>query len=73
MTRNGVIALLRAKVEKAGSAEKFAVPSGTGEMYVSPTYIRAVLAGKVDPGGLILSRLGLEKVVSYKIKEKPNA
>ncbi len=65
MTVDGVRAMIAAKVRIAGSPEKLAA-----EWRVSAQYIRQVAAAKVAPGKLILSRLGLERVVSYRSKRE---
>lgn len=66
MTTQGVRAMIDARVRKAGSTAALAQ-----EWELSPQYIHAVSKSRVEPGKLILSRLGLERVVSYRAKEKP--
>lgn len=65
MTESDVVTMLKAKATKAGSAEVLAE-----EWNVSPTYIRMVLGNRANPGKLILAKLGLERVVSYRIKKE---
>lgn len=36
---------------------------------ISPSYVSEVLAGRRDPGKLILDALGLERVVTYRRKK----
>ena len=53
-------ALLRKRAADAPSARAFAIANG-----FSPQYLSDVLSGRREPGGAILSALGLEKQVSY--------
>lgn len=61
MTRDRVLALLRAECEKAGSQSAFAKLHGLSHAYVSDT-----LSGRRDPSKAILDALGLEAVVTYR-------
>lgn len=57
--------MLRREVAKAGSQSAWAALHG-----VAPAYVSDVLAGRREPGAVILAPLGLEKVVSYRrVKE----
>lgn len=55
-----VIELLKKRQGERGQNE-FAV-----ELGVSPQYLNAVYKRRCDPGAAILSKIGLEKVISYR-------
>lgn len=65
MTKDGLISLLRRKVEQCGTQSKAAAG-----MNVSAQYLNDVLTGKREPGIGILNALGLERVVTYKALAK---
>ena len=60
MTREQVIARLRAKCEVIGGQNKWAAKYG-----ISSQYISDVLRGRREPGEAILKSLKLKKVVTY--------
>ena len=62
MIESQVVALLRAKVNEAGSLEKCAASFGTCQAQ----FIHAVLQGRARPGRSVLEPMGLERVVTYR-------
>ena len=60
MTREQVMARLRAKCEVIGGQNKWAAKYG-----ISSQYISDVLRGRREPGEAILKSLKLKKVVTY--------
>jgi len=61
MTDDQVIALLRKRIELAGSQKAFAV-----QHELSPAFINDLLQGRRDPSAAILNVLGLERIVTYR-------
>ena len=55
--------MLRRKCEEAGGQGKFGEKHG-----VSAPYLSDVLNRRRDPGEKVLEALGLERVVTYKVK-----
>ena len=43
------------------------------QMGVSVPYLCNIMKGRADPGPLVLETLGIEKVVTYRLKESANA
>ncbi len=60
LSKNEVLALLRARAEKAGSQRALAERLG-----VTPAYLSDVLQGRREPGPKILAALGLRRVEMY--------
>lgn len=65
MTEQEVIERLRAATEAAGGQRQFANANG-----FTPAYISDVLRGKRALADRILSALGLERVVTYRVKDE---
>lgn len=64
LSESDVIARLRAAVEAAGGQRQFAENAG-----VSPAYINDVLHRRRGLADRILAALGVERVVTYRVKE----
>lgn len=56
--------LLRNACDKAGDQKTFSEKTGISQQYISD-----VLRGKREPGQAILDVLGLERIVSYQVRE----
>lgn len=56
---------LQERLEKAGSQAALA-----RELNVSQPYLSNVLAGRAEPGPLVLEAMGIEKVVTYQYRRK---
>lgn len=65
MSAGDVRDLLRDACDKAGDQKSFSEKTGISQQYISD-----VLKGKREPGQAILTALGLERVVSYQVKEE---
>lgn len=67
MTESEVIALVRRKVDEAGSMREYARQTG-----VTVSYVSDLLNGRRAPGPKILGPLGIErvKVVDYRPKRR---
>lgn len=63
MTEDQVIALLRKKIELAGTQKAFAIQHD-----LSPAFINDLLQGRREPSFAILNVLGLERVVTFRKK-----
>lgn len=61
MTKDDVLERLRAAIEKRGSAQAWAY-----DIPCSPSYVSDILAGRREPGPLVLQALGLEAVPTYR-------
>jgi DNA-binding transcriptional regulator YdaS (Cro superfamily) len=61
MTNDQVIALLRKRIEQAGSQKAFAI-----QHELSPAFINDLLQGRREPSAAILHALGLERVVTFR-------
>lgn len=64
MDAASVHARLREQVEAAGSARAYAARAG-----MSPAYVLDCLRKRRQPGPRLLAALGIEKRVSYVVKE----
>jgi len=63
MNESGVVRMVQAKAEKAGGPNKLAK-----EWDMSQQYVRGVMSARYPPGKRMLTFLGLERVVSYRVK-----
>lgn len=62
MTEQEALCVLAAQIEQCGSAQAWAKKHG-----VSPSYVSDVRMGRRDMGEKMLSALGLERVVTYRV------
>jgi DNA-binding transcriptional regulator YdaS (Cro superfamily) len=62
------IRALQSAINRAGSQKAFAEKAGVSQQYLSE-----VLNGRKEMGPLLQNALGIERVVTYRKKENPNA
>lgn len=66
MTKDALLNQLERMKEKHQTKVRLAVKLG-----VSAQYLNDVMAGKREPGDLLLKGMGLERVVSYRTRVHP--
>jgi transcriptional regulator with XRE-family HTH domain len=68
LSQDQALASIKKKIDGEGSQLAFARKHG-----LSPAYISDVLTGRRDPSKAILDAVGLERVVTYRKKDRPDA
>lgn len=67
MDTTGFLAFLRKKVDSIGSQKEAAVTFG-----ISAQYLNDILFGRRVPGDDVLARMGFERTITYRIRNKAN-